>query len=443
MDEMKFTEMNCPDCGKHIYADKNAVSWYCGYCGSKIKIAEKPVKKAVVKVKLKRHAATENAVNESAVKESAVKESAEEKVAKVTFEETIIESAAPKKTEEETEKKADNKETEKNNAEKVDIEEIDEKRNAHDGEIIDIGEDELTVVKPEVKPAAPVQEKKPEPKPEVKPAAPVQEKKPEPKPEVKPAAPVQEKKPEEKPFIPEKKPVPAAHASDTRPAPPPIPAAHAPVQSHTPVIPEKKGPEFVIKEEVRNDQLLMVLEKYCGKSARVTIPNEVDRIAPAAFKGNSFVQSVFIHDDVKDIGGSAFEDCVNLSEVVLPKKLSRLNFKTFRGCKSLKTITIPASVDDIMNDALDCGVTSIVFEDSETNWELEDEYAGGAFNVDRKGNGEGVSKLVFKGITYPAADVLRSRSIANYLRSQGLCPRCGGKFGMFSKCKGCGFKKNY
>ena len=96
-----------------------------------------------------------------------------------------------------------------------------------------------------------------------------------------------------------------------------------------------------------------------------------------------------------------------------------------------------------MNDALDCAVTEITFEDSETKWELEDEFAGGAFNVDRKGTGEGVSKLIFKGVTYPAVDVLRSKSIANYLRSQDLCPRCGGKFGLFSKCKGCGFKKNY
>ena len=463
MDDMKFTEMICPECNKTIYADKTAASWFCGYCGSKIRLAEKqPAKKAVVKVKLKRHAvhaaeaATENTGNNTV---------------KVTFEETLIESAEPAKVADKAapaeeaknvaapvEKAAEIKAENNNDA---DIEKIDEEI-ADKGEIIDIEEDEITVVdrkpepKAEVKPAAPIQEKKPEPKAEVKPAAPVQEKKPEPKAEVKPAAPVQEKKPEPKAevkpaapvqdiksFIPERKPVPAAHAHEARPTTSPIPAAHAPVQSHTPTIQEDKRPEFDIKEEVKNDQLLMVLEKYNGKSARVTIPEEVDRIAPAAFKGNSFVQSVFIHDEVKEIGGSAFEDCVNLSEVSLPKKLSRLNFKVFRGCKSLKSITIPASVDAIMNDALDCAVTEITFEDSETKWELEDEFAGGAFNVDRKGTGEGVSKLIFKGVTYPAVDVLRSKSIANYLRSQDLCPRCGGKFGLFSKCKGCGFKKNY
>ena len=416
MDEMKFTEMTCPECGKSIYADKTAANWYCGYCGNRIRLTEKPAKKAVVKVKLKRHA-----VHTS----EAAADNTPDKTVKVTFEETIIGSAEEAKPAPAAEKLKD-----------TDVEKIEE-NDTDKGDVIDVEESELTIV--ENKPAAPVQEKKPEPKQEVKPAAPVQEKKPEPKQEVKPAAPVQDIKS----FIPERKPVPAAHAHEARPTTSPIPAAHAPVQSHTPTIQEDKRPEFDIKEEVKNDQLLMVLEKYNGKSSRVTIPEEVDRIAPAAFKGNSFVQSVFIHDEVKEIGGSAFEDCVNLSEVSLPKKLSRLNFKVFRGCRSLKSITIPASVDDIMNDALDCAVTEITFEDSETNWELEDEFAGGAFNVDRKGTGEGVSKLIFKGVTYPAVDVLRSKSIANYLRSQDLCPKCGGKFGLFSKCKGCGFKKNY
>ncbi len=183
------------------------------------------------------------------------------------------------------------------------------------------------------------------------------------------------------------------------------------------------------------------LVKYAGNDEEVDIPENITKIDSGAFKGNTEIKSVNIPDSVIEIASSAFSECTSLSSVSLPSKIKKIALKTFNGCTSLKVITIPESVEEIMNGALCCGLDEIIFESSETTWELENEFADSSFNICRKSSGDGVKKLYFKGNVYEAADVYRSQNIAKYLKSQGLCPKCGGKYGLFNKCKGCGEKK--
>lgn len=183
------------------------------------------------------------------------------------------------------------------------------------------------------------------------------------------------------------------------------------------------------------------LVKYAGCDEEVDIPENITKIDSGAFKGNTEIKSVNIPDSVIEIASSAFAECTSLSSVSLPSKIKKIALKTFNGCTSLKAITIPESVGEIMNGALCCGLDEIIFESSETTWELENEFADSSFNICRKSSGDGVKKLYFKGNMYEAADVYRNQSIAKYLKGQGLCPKCGGKYGLFNKCKGCGEKK--
>ncbi|MDE6521155.1 MAG: leucine-rich repeat domain-containing protein [Ruminococcus sp.] len=184
-----------------------------------------------------------------------------------------------------------------------------------------------------------------------------------------------------------------------------------------------------------------ILVKYAGHDEDVDIPENITKIDSGAFKGNTEIKTVHIPDSVMEISASAFENCTELVSVCLSNQLKTIDYKTFSGCSNLKSITVPASVEAILHGAMCCGLDEIVFENSETTWELETEYADPSFDVCRKAGGEGVKKIYLKGSAYEASEVYRSKSMATYLKNKGLCPKCGGKYGMFGKCKGCGSKK--
>lgn len=193
------------------------------------------------------------------------------------------------------------------------------------------------------------------------------------------------------------------------------------------------GDEFVCDRDT--------LVKYNGVDEEVDIPDYVTKIGQGAFKGNTKIKSVSLHNEITEMADSVFEGCSMLSEVTLSPRLKKIGFKTFNDCDRLRTIRIPASVEQIMYNAMCCGLEEIIFDSSYTTWEPENEYTSPSFEVSRNGTAPGVKKIQFKGTTYNAADVYRHKSIAAYLRSQGLCPNCGGKFGLFNKCKTCGEKK--
>lgn len=202
----------------------------------------------------------------------------------------------------------------------------------------------------------------------------------------------------------------------------------------------KSAPESVFTEDIflcDKDTLI----KYAGNDENVVIPDYVTKIGSGAFKGNASLKSVTLHDEIIEMADSVFENCTMLTDVTLSKRLKKITFRTFNDCNRLRSIKIPESVEEIMYNAMCCGLEEIIFENSETSWEPENEYTSPSFEVSRNGNAPGVKRLILKEEIYPAADVYRHKSFSAYFRSQGLCPKCGGKFGLFNKCKNCGEKK--
>lgn len=87
-----------------------------------------------------------------------------------------------------------------------------------------------------------------------------------------------------------------------------------------------------------------ILYRYRGSEAVIEIGEEITSITAGAFKGNANLRQVYVLNPesalLKEIGISAFENCVNLESVVLPASLTKIGEKAFAGNTKLQTIVL-------------------------------------------------------------------------------------------------------
>lgn len=93
-------------------------------------------------------------------------------------------------------------------------------------------------------------------------------------------------------------------------------------------------------------------------STSYTIPEGVNWIDGLAFSNNRHLVTVYMPDDVTNLGYSAFYGCTNLEEVRLSTNLKILAQSVFCNCEHLKTITIPQGVT-YLGTKLFSGCTSL------------------------------------------------------------------------------------
>lgn len=110
---------------------------------------------------------------------------------------------------------------------------------------------------------------------------------------------------------------------------------------------------------------------YNGSSATVEIPSEIDgkavsSIGYGAFENCGQLTSVIIPDSVTSIQSYAFSGCSALASVTLPENTTILNKRVFAGCTSLKSVSIPKLVTSIGYGAFeDCtSLSSVSLPDS-------------------------------------------------------------------------------
>lgn len=72
----------------------------------------------------------------------------------------------------------------------------------------------------------------------------------------------------------------------------------------------------------------------------------VEYIGPEAFKGENIL-GVLIPSNVRDIGGSAFQNCKHLKSITIPSEMDRIHWGTFLDCTSLEEVIIPKKVSRI------------------------------------------------------------------------------------------------
>lgn len=85
----------------------------------------------------------------------------------------------------------------------------------------------------------------------------------------------------------------------------------------------------------------------CYNLTEIVIPESVVKIDAMAFKGCKNLRKVSLGNGLCEIGIFAFQDCVSLSEISLPNTLEKIGGMAFEGCTSLKNIVIPNSVKEL------------------------------------------------------------------------------------------------
>lgn len=108
---------------------------------------------------------------------------------------------------------------------------------------------------------------------------------------------------------------------------------------------------------------------YTGSETDITIPSEIDKrevtqIGKQAFRGNTNLNTVTIHDGITSVGAGAFGNCSSLTEVILPESLYGIGIYAFSGCGKLKELEISKKVTQISKPVFDKSMTLLVWRDS-------------------------------------------------------------------------------
>ena len=141
---------------------------------------------------------------------------------------------------------------------------------------------------------------------------------------------------------------------------------------------------FDYSENQKNDGTLNIT-KYKGSAENVVVPNKIGDKAVTVIAQNAFentpVKTVTISEGITAIGGFAFKNCKNLTEINMPKSMTFIGSCVFIGCDSLTSVYIPENVSSLFGTAfLQCkNLTDIKADENNPHYTSKD---GVLFNKD-------------------------------------------------------------
>lgn len=135
--------------------------------------------------------------------------------------------------------------------------------------------------------------------------------------------------------------------------------------------------------EIVDNEIIIVKYFGTGKTS-VTVPTSLDgkpvvAIADGAFKGNTEIISVTVKSGVRDIGASAFEDCISLATISLPDTITHIGEKA------------------IYNTA---------YYNNKSNWKLKKTQGDSSSGKVEIGSGSGMGSIDWEDISAPVLQYL-------------------------------------
>ena len=93
----------------------------------------------------------------------------------------------------------------------------------------------------------------------------------------------------------------------------------------------------------------------------ISVPYSGERIKKDEFRSNFMITSVVLPEQIKEIDDYAFFNCQCLESVEMSNSLMRIGMKAFDGCVSLKSVRIPKGVKVIETSFSGCEELKSVF----------------------------------------------------------------------------------
>ncbi|MBO5302701.1 MAG: leucine-rich repeat domain-containing protein [Lachnospiraceae bacterium] len=85
----------------------------------------------------------------------------------------------------------------------------------------------------------------------------------------------------------------------------------------------------------------------CGEMTKITIPNTVVSIGESAFNQCSGLTEITIPESVTEIGSFAFSACTGLEEIAIPDTVTNIEYALFQNCSNLKKVNVPETITSI------------------------------------------------------------------------------------------------
>lgn len=109
--------------------------------------------------------------------------------------------------------------------------------------------------------------------------------------------------------------------------------------------------QYIIEQKKQEAIQFLKACQYQKYDTRLTVPPSERTIPKWICSNNNFLQTIIISEGVEEIEDGAFEYCLKLNSVVLPKSIKHLGRGIFNGCDALHSVSFHlASLKTVYND---------------------------------------------------------------------------------------------